>query len=385
MAQRILLPAGEFLFRQGEAGDCAYIVERGRIEIRGLRSGSEVLLNVLGPGVMLGELAVIDSGTRTASALAVEDTELIVVTREQLSDRIVRADPVLGLVVRQILGHLRREIHDPPPIVPEETLTLDRMRLEGDLSGAVARGEFESWYQPVVDLEARSIAGFEALIRWRHPTRGLVSPATFVPLAEDSGLIVSIGHWMLQEACRALRRVDEVCGHDRTFMCVNVSCRQLEAPGYARQVAQVLTAEGVAPGRVHLEVTEGLLITSPAAREALHACKQVGVRLSLDDFGTGYSSLAYLNELPFDLIKIDRSFAPKLVGDGQGPKLVRAMLGLAELLDRGAITEGIETAEQRDALRALGGRLCQGFYFARPAPLPVALGLLAAPDALAYA
>ena len=367
MAQQIHLQPGDYLFRQGDEGGSAFIVESGRLRIAAQRRGQEVTLNELGAGEMLGELALLDTGPRTASAVAVTACTLTVVTSSHIEERINRAEPVLRLLLKQAMRHLRREIQDAS--LPNESTPpmIERIRLETELGNAIEGGELELWYQPIVNLERRCIAGFEALVRWRSPTRGLVPPGDFIPLAEECGLVVPLGEWVLKEACRSLADLGPLA--DTHYVCVNVSGRQLEQPGFARLVSDTLSRTGVPPSRLHLEATEGVLISSAQARAGLHQCKDIGVMLLLDDFGTGYSSLAYLNQLPFDAIKIDRGFAAKMTEEGDGRQLVVAMLGLARMLGRGVIMEGIETAAQRDALRALGGEVCQGYFFCRPLPL----------------
>ncbi len=366
MSQRLYLAPGDCLFRQGDEGECAYIVESGRIRITATRRGTELTLNEMGPGEMLGELALLDAGPRTASAWAADEATLTVVTRSQIDERLARAEPVLRLLMRQAMRHLRREIQDSSLPGESSPPMIERIRLETELAAGIDSGELELWYQPIVNLARREIEGFEALVRWRSPTRGLVPPGDFIPLAEETGLVVTLGNWVLHTACEALSRLGPVA--DGKFVCVNVSGRQLERAGFAHGVRDTLAKTGIDAARLHLEVTEGVLIQSPVARATLHECKDIGVALLLDDFGTGYSSLAYLNQLPFDGIKIDRTFAAKMTEEGDGNKLVVAMLSLAQQLGRGVIMEGIETAEQRDALRRLGGNVCQGYFFCRPVP-----------------
>lgn len=375
MSQRILLAPGECLFLQGDEGRDAYIIVSGRIRISAVRRGLVAAVNDLGPGEMLGELALIDGGARAATATAVDACELALVTRAQIAERVARADPVLALLLTQVMRHFRREIQDPVRARTSLAPAIHRIRLEGELGGAIAGDQLELWFQPVVDLDARRIAGFEALVRWRHPVRGLVSPAEFIPMAEESGLIVAIGEWVLDGGARALCALDDMAddGPPR-FMSVNVSGRQLDSPGFIDAVRRAVDLVGA--NRLHLELTEGVLIQSPLARDVVRACKEVGAGLFLDDFGTGYSSLAYLNELPFDALKIDHSFAKK-VEDPDGHKLILAIIGLAGTLGREVVMEGVETATQRDAYRAMGGRLAQGYLFARPAPLAEIRGVLA--------
>ncbi len=367
MSQRLYLQPGDCLFRQGDRGECAYIVESGRIRISATRRGTELTLNEVGPGEMLGELSLLDAGPRTASAWACDEATLTVVTRSQIDERLARAEPVLRLLMRQAMRHLRREIQDVSLPGESSPPMIEHIRLETELLSGIQNGELELWYQPIVNLARRDIEGFEALVRWRSPTRGLVPPVDFIPMAEETGLVVRLGDWVLHTACEALSRLGPAA--DGKYVCVNVSGRQLEQVGFAHGVRETIAKTGIEASRLHLEVTEGVLIQSPLARAALHECKDIGVRLLLDYFGTGYSSLAYLNQLPFDGIKIDRSFAAKMTEEGDGNKLVVAMLSLAQQLGRGVIMEGIETTEQRDALRRLGGSVCQGYYFCRPVPV----------------
>jgi EAL domain-containing protein (putative c-di-GMP-specific phosphodiesterase class I) len=367
------------LFRQGETGRDAFILVNGRIQISVATDGVDRVVNVVGPGEMLGELGIIDGGPRTATATALESSELSKVTEGQIAERIARADTVLALLIKQVLGYLRRQTNSSAssPALTSAPATLERMRLEGELGWAVDRQQLELWYQPIVDLGERRIAGFEALVRWRHPVRGLVSPSEFIPLAEESGLIVPIGAWVIRQGIQALLEIDRALndGKDR-FMSVNVSGRQLEASGFLGEL--VAAADGLQRQRLHIEMTEGVLIQSSAASDTVRGCKDLGFGLYLDDFGTGYSSLAYLNQMPFDAIKIDHSFAKKMedADDSDGMKLIRAIVGMAATLGRDVIMEGVETTRQRDAFRGMGGRLAQGWLFGRPTPLPAAIDLL---------
>ncbi|MSP56917.1 MAG: EAL domain-containing protein [Myxococcales bacterium] len=386
MATSVILAPGECLFRQGDAGRDGYIIVSGRVLITAERRGVVSVINDLGPGEMLGELAIIDGGPRTATATAQEPTELSKVTNSQIAERIARADPVLALLIRQVIRHLRREIYDfviPPKETPSPTV--ERMRMEGELGWAVEREQLELWYQPILDLQDRRIAGFEALVRWRHPERGLVSPAEFIPLAEESGLIVPIGAWVMREGAKGLRTIEKSMADGQLrFMSVNVSGRQLEASGLLEDLRAAVEDAGIRPDQLHLELTEGVLIQNESARNVVPACKDYGVGLFLDDFGTGYSSLAYLHQMPFDALKIDHSFAKQLESEGAGLKLIRAIVGLANMLGHGVVMEGVETPAQRDAFRAMGGKLAQGYLFSKPRPMADLLTWLHGPDTVQW-
>jgi len=254
----------------------------------------------------------------------------------------------------------------------------EKLELETDLRRAVDRGAFELHYQPIVDLADASVIGFEGLIRWPHAERGMVSPGMFIPISEETGLIVPIGRWVLREACRQLRAwVDMHPGADRLLVSVNVSGREFDQPDLADRILETIADVGLAPEQLKLEITETAIIRSPEAAVAiLTRLKDAGIKLALDDFGTGYSSLSYLHRLPFDTIKIDRSFINEIGGDGQSPVIVRTILNLAESLGMDVIAEGIETAAQWSVLQELGCRYGQGWHFGRPVAAHKAEALL---------
>ncbi len=247
---------------------------------------------------------------------------------------------------------------------------LDRLALEADLRRALATpdAELRVVYQPIVALDTERPVGAEALVRWHHPTRGLVSPAQFIPLAEATGLVVPLGRWVLRTACRQARTWEPASGpEDGPYVSVNLSGRQLEDAGIVTDVADALTDAGIAPGRLLLEITESVVMhRADAALRTLHALKALGVRIAIDDFGTGYSSLAYLRRFPVDVLKVDKAFVDGVAEGGPDAKLTVAIVGLAATLDVRCVAEGIEHASQAAALRAAGCGYGQGYHFARP-------------------
>jgi diguanylate cyclase (GGDEF)-like protein len=246
-----------------------------------------------------------------------------------------------------------------------------RQRLELDLRGALARDQFELHYQPVVDTRSLAVTGFEALIRWTHPTRGRVPPDAFIPVAEETGLIVPVGDWVLRKACE-----DAVRWPGDVRLAVNVSAVQLMRPGLVEGVVATLAATGLAAGRLELEITEtALLRDSPAVLACLHALRGLGVRVALDDFGTGYSSLSYLRKFPLDRIKIDRSFVEAVDEPGTAA-IVGAIAGLGASLGAAVTAEGVETERQLGALRLSGCGEAQGYLFGKPAPAAEAAAFL---------
>ncbi len=255
--------------------------------------------------------------------------------------------------------------------------TMDRIDMENDLRRAIERGELRLHYQPLVDLTTDRIIGFEALVRWQHPVRGLVPPLSFIPLAEETGLIVPLGRWVLETACRQAREWrDARRGASQLMMSVNLSARQFGQPDLVDQVVAILAETGLDPTTLELEITESVVMDqSEVGIRTLHRLRDMGVRLVLDDFGTGYSSLAYLKHLPLDTIKIDRTFVAGLDGEADR-SIVEAVIALAHGLRISVVAEGIETEAQFEILRAMGCDTGQGYLFARPLPEPDAARLL---------
>jgi diguanylate cyclase (GGDEF)-like protein len=253
---------------------------------------------------------------------------------------------------------------------------LVRLQLEGELRAAAARGEFMLHYQPIVRLDTGAVEGAEALVRWQHPERGLVMPSGFVAFAEQAGIIVPLGRWVLREACREAAEWQRPGAP--VNITVNVSARQLQEPSLVDDVRAALGDAGLPPSRLSLEITESVLMEhTEATLTTLHALKALGVRLALDDFGTGYSSLSCLDRFPIDILKIDRAFVDAVGDDQADPVLARIVLSLGETLGLTTVAEGIEHARQVDGLRALGCELGQGYHFARPLPAAEFAALLA--------
>ena len=266
--------------------------------------------------------------------------------------------------------------------------TLERVELESDLRSALERGELRVHYQPIVTLESTEIVGFEALVRWQHPTRGLVPPLAFIPLAEETGLIIPLGRWVLETACRQAakwRATRSALDDKPLFVSVNLSARQFMQADLVGDVADVLAETGLDAGSLDIEITESVLMDqSETGIRTLRRLRALGVRLVLDDFGTGYSSLSYLKHLPLDTIKIDRSFVAG-IEEKADRSIVQAVVALAHGLGIGVVAEGIETERQAERLLALGCDLGQGYLFSRPVPAAKTARLLRAPTIRAAA
>jgi diguanylate cyclase (GGDEF)-like protein len=245
-----------------------------------------------------------------------------------------------------------------------------RLEVAAELRSAIDNNELVVYYQPIVDLESGRTLGAEALVRWQHPERGLLSPEMFIPIAESTGVVIPLGRLVLHEACRKTEQWKAAgIADDAFYVSVNLSARHVQDESVLRDVGTALAAAGLAAEALVLEITESALIEdlNPAAA-TLATLKQLGVRIAVDDFGTGYSSLAYLSTFPLDIIKLDKSFIDRVATTVDGETMVRAVVDLAHSLGLTAIAEGVEHADQAAALRFLGCRLAQGFVFARPMP-----------------
>jgi EAL domain-containing protein (putative c-di-GMP-specific phosphodiesterase class I) len=259
-----------------------------------------------------------------------------------------------------------------------ETKANLRRQLEQDLRTALGEDGFEVHYQPLVHLASDGIIGCEALLRWRHPLRGLVSPAEFIPLAEETGLIQQIGQWVLQTAC-----AEAATWPSHVRLAVNVSPIQFKSQTLALNVATALADSGLDPRRLELEITEAVLIDDDdAALAILNQLRELGVHIALDDFGTGYSSLRYLQRFPFDKIKIDRSFVKELTDASGSSSIIRAVVDIAADRNMTTTAEGVETTGQRETVRALGCTHMQGYLFSAALPAGEIRIMLGSADAV---
>jgi EAL domain-containing protein (putative c-di-GMP-specific phosphodiesterase class I) len=255
-----------------------------------------------------------------------------------------------------------------------------RWRTENELHRAWERKEFCLYYQPIVSLATGEVVELEALIRWQHPERGLVSPADFIPLAEETGFIVRIGSWTLREACHQLRRwKTQLPELSNLIVGVNISGKQFLQNDIAKELRQILEETHVAGSQLRLEITEtSIMENSREVLEGINKLRELDIRIHLDDFGTGYSSLSYLNRLPIDALKIDRSFVATMAEDPTSRSIVHAVVALAHTLNVRVIAEGIETEEQLEYLRSINCDFGQGYYFSKPLTADQNTELLAA-------
>jgi EAL domain-containing protein (putative c-di-GMP-specific phosphodiesterase class I) len=377
---------GEIIFRERDKASEAFVIESGRVEISTDLGSERKVLAVLGPGEMFGEMAALDGTERSATAMALHDTELTLIVHEQLRSRVEAAEPVLRLLLRVILNRFRHEQSlfrhlgtgglegiDATAEAEASKLAIDKIKLESELRGALARQELAVHYQPIVRLEGGGTMGFEALLRWKHPELGTIPPDKFIGLAEETALIVPIGRSVLEIACRDLVRFQERLGREM-MMSVNVSGRQFAEPSFLSELKTVIADTGVDPRSLKLEITEGVLMDHRSRPLGwIEGCKKLGASIALDDFGTGFSSLSYLASFPIDTLKIDRSFVRAMGGDPRSLKIVRAINQLAHGIGLDVVAEGIEEDHQRRELQLMGCELGQGFLFSRAVPFEEAV------------
>lgn len=286
----------------------------------------------------------------------------------------VLRDADLAMYRAKSLGKGRCEVFD----TTMHALAVTRLTLEGELRRALQNHEFVLHYQPIVSLASSDVVGFEALVRWQKPGRGLVYPGEFIDVAEDTGLIVPLGTWVLREACRSMRRLQLDYPREKSLtISVNVSARQFAQPDLMRHVRRVIEETGIPPDSVRLEITESVTMgDAQRTVQVLQSLKELGVRLSIDDFGTGFSSLSYLHRFPLDVLKIDRSFVSRIDQDGESTQIVATIMSLAKNLGMDVVAEGAETAQHVAKLRALGCGLAQGYFFYKPMELARVIRLL---------
>jgi diguanylate cyclase (GGDEF)-like protein len=346
--------------------------------LRALVGGADTIARMGGDEFVIVQVAIADPADATALAQAVirELTEPYDIDGQQAvigvsvgisigpgdgsgSDRLLRnADLALYRAKSDGRGTFR--FFEPAMDLQMQT----RRVMEQDLRKALPAGEFELHYQPIVNLASNEISGFEALIRWNHPTRGMISPAAFIPLAEEIGFILPMGEWVIRQACATAAQWPA-----HLHVAVNISAIQFRSPGLMQVIVGALAASGLAPTRLEIEITESVLLHNKEATLAvLHQLRALGIRIAMDDFGTGYSSLTYLQSFPFDKIKIDRSFVKNITDNPSSLNIVRAVAALANGMGMTATAEGVETAEQLAQITSEGCTEMQGFLFSRPLP-----------------
>jgi len=382
-AYRIELAAGQTLFREGDAATTAFLIESGALRVTAKRNGVPMLLGDLHAGALIGEMAVLDDAPRTATAVALEPSVLTAIDRDQFGERLATADPVLrGLLLSQlaryrtVLATFAGNRAPPAGALAAQHYSgdaRDKIRLESHLREAIDTHSLEMHLQPIVRIANGAVAGYEALVRWTHAEHGVVSPAEFIALAEETSLIVPIGEYVLREVCAVLRRLVAGGGDQVSFVGLNVSGRQIDDPLFVERVVGQARAQAVEPSMVKVEITESLMPDYARVEAFINRCHQAGIRVALDDFGTGYSSLSHLHRLNFDTLKLDQSFVRQL-DDPRCLAIVRAIIAMTAALGCDMVAEGVETPAQLACLRELGCQFAQGYLIGKPLPVESVLG-----------
>lgn len=408
-ARFISVKQGTRIFGKGDKRDVAYLVDRGEIHIfEEDENGDDKPVCKLKAGEIFGEMALIEEGERTASAISASDVDLLVISPEMLQERIAGMDPIVGLLISLLVDRyrqarinfpeqisengdnlLKKDINSPIPISqikssvrdiiksPEDALS--ELKIEQELRKAVEEKQFFPVLQPIIRLRDKAICGFEALIRWDHPTRGIVPPNDFIPVAERTGAIQSMDRLMLDLISDVTPRINEAAGNrdGNIYVGVNLSGVNFETMDMVESVADICARENVLPHQLRLEITESAFISEPdMAESVLNALKSLGVSIALDDFGTGFSSLNYLHKFSIDTLKIDRTFVQQLHTQSKSLDIVRAIVGLAQTFRMSVVAEGIENDDEVLALAGVGCEFGQGFLFCKPISIDNALKMV---------
>lgn len=378
--------AGHTIIKQGDEGHSAYIIEEGSVDILVEKDNGLVqLIGTRGPGSLIGEMALVDNKPRTATIKAIEDCTLLEITKNDFESRLSSTDPVVHMVMNVILTRYRDMItrshilRAPQNNTPSEDLernflndtnAVDEIKLTNDLKKSVQNQDFILHYQPIINTQNNAIAGFEALIRWNHPTKGLIYPDAFIDTAEASDLITEISRWVVKESCEFLSRMQkQFPAFNKLFMSVNFTAKDFDVPDFKDFILKSLKHNNLTADQFHIEITERLLMDDPTnAQNALQSCRESGLLISIDDFGTGYSSLSYLHAFPIDILKIDRSFITHMEHDKSSQGLVSSIISLGHNMGMSIIAEGIEEEAQHEALKKLGCDKIQGYLYSRPIP-----------------
>jgi diguanylate cyclase len=384
---------GEVIFKEGDVGDCAYLVDNGRVEIQVDNLDGSTPVAFLGVGDIFGEMSIIDGADRSATAVALEDCELVEVSKEQLNERIEDADPVVRFLLSILLNRIRENLKDskdptrtnlPAEAISTNVINLgdfktnvdvvEKIKLEKSLKNALDSNEFRVHYQPIVDLKTNSVSGFEALMRWNNPDRGMVRPDIFMGIAEETSLIVPIGHWIIKKTFRDFAKLKQNLKaaniiDQKLFLSINIAAKQFNDPHLFEVLNQTAKYYGLKPKEIKLEITERVLLAGSFVFDWITKARKKGYSVALDDFGTGYSSLSYLANLEVNNIKIDKSFVDKMSRDKKSLSIVKSIIHMSKDLGLSVIAEGVERREEWEALRGLGCTFVQGYYYSKPLPM----------------
>ena len=373
---RELLAPAEIVFDIGDQGDCAYVIESGSVEI--IAGPNQAQIAILRAGELFGEVALLDHHPRTASVRSLVASTVVRIERNHVNELLKRSDPVIRHLMTLLLERFRSthpgqiSAHHPANPAMDQEVALRTLTLTRDLSFALENGQLELFYQPLIGFAERNLVGFEALVRWRHPTLGMIMPMEFIGLAEKTGLIHRLGFWVLEHAIDAWAELRLLC-QPRVglppFISVNLSAAELSDPNIVDTIRQALERKGMLPQELKIELTETVIIEDRATvGEVLEKLSALGIAIALDDFGTGYAGLDYLKSLPISCLKIDKTFVQEMATSLRSYEIVQSAINLAWSIGLSTIAEGIEDEDTAQRLNDLNCNIAQGYYFARPMP-----------------
>jgi len=381
---REIFVSGQQIFKYGDMGDCAYLIEDGLVEVLVVKQDGEHRIRVMGKGELFGEVSLIDYQPRTATVRAIERTVLVPIPRKLMEVLLEKSDPVLRHLLLVILERFRNRndgsaLSEIDGIVsPEQTkrrsLVKDeatqKLSLAHGMKRALAREEFQLYYQPICDLTDGRVAGFEALIRWHHPTDGVIQPKDFLWIAEQTGLIHEIGLWTLERACRDWVTLRKFTDYESPFVSVNLSAAQLSNEMLVEEVKSVIESQSMNAAELKLELTETVMVEQPeSALRIMHRLIELGCSLALDDYGAGHSGLRHLQRYPLGTLKIDGAFVEPILQSSQSLEIVRSSVALAHSLGMLVVAEGIESKGVKAKLQEMKCDFGQGWYFGRAATM----------------
>ncbi|HEY8887202.1 MAG TPA: EAL domain-containing protein [Gallionella sp.] len=381
---REVFTGGQEIFKSGDAGDCAYLIEEGTVEILVVKQGGEHRIKLIGQGELFGEVSLIDYQPRTATVRAVERTVLVPIPRKLMEQLLEKSDPVLRHLLLVILERFRNRndgssLSATSAIVAPEQLkrrnfvkgeATQKLSLAHGMKRALTHEEFQLYYQPICNLADGCVAGFEALIRWHHPIDGPLQPDDFLWIAEQTGLIHEIGLWTLDRACRDWAMLKKFTDFDSPFVSVNLSPAQLNNEMLVEDVKNTMAGQNMDPSELKLELTETVIVDQPeTAAKLMHRLIELGCSLALDDYGAGHSGLRHLQRYPLSTLKIDGAFVEPILTSAQSLEIVRSSVALAHSLGMSVVAEGVESEGVRAKLLEMKCDFGQGWYFGRPATL----------------
>ncbi len=381
---REVFAGGQQIFKHGDVGDCAYLIEEGVVEVFVVELGKERRIKMMAKGDLFGEVSLIDHQPRTATVRAVEKTVLVPIPRTLVDGLLEKSDPILRHLLMVILERFRDKHGGSTETAASAKIPLkqsirrsadkgeatQKISLSHGMSRALSHEEFQLYYQPVCVLADGRISGFEALIRWHHPTEGVIQPKDFLWIAEQTGFIREIGLWTLDRACRDWPALRECTDHVAPFVSVNLSAAQLSDEKLVDDVKAIITGQNMRPTELKLELTETAMVENPElALKIMNRLIVSGCSIALDDYGAGHSGLGHLQRYPIGTLKIDATFIQSISKSVQSQEIVRSTVKLAHSLGMKVVSEGIENEDVRLKLLGMECDFGQGWLFGRPAML----------------